>query len=117
MTNTNCISNIEYSLRIIIPSVNGVLGILTYIYNDDLLDPKSLKTMHIVIASVNVLAMTLSIINDSLKTRYETLKKYENEMQKFNQPKRVINPINYCMLRPRKPSFLQSILPFKTKLN
>ena len=98
--------------------MNGLLGILTYIYNDDLLDPKSLKTMHIVIASVIVLAMTLSIVNDSLKTRYETLKKYENEIQKFNQPKRVIiNPINYWILRPRKPSFLQSILPFKTKLN
>lgn len=119
--NMNCIINTEYSFRIIIPVINGLLGILIYIYNDDLLDPNGLKIMHVIIGSVNVVAMFLALINDSLKTRFDSLKKYKDDLERFNANNnlimRSVSPLNNKLYIPDEPLLLNNILPFKTKLS
>ena len=119
--NMNCIINTEYSFRIIIPVINGLLGILIYIYNDDLLDPNGLKKMHVIIGSVNVVAMFLALINDSLKTRFDSLKKYKDDLERFNANNnlimRSVSPLNNKIYIPDEPLLLNNILPFKTKLS
>lgn len=119
--NMNCIINTEYSFRIIIPVINGLLGILIYIYNDDLLDPNGLKIMHVIIGSVNVVAMFLALINDSLKTRFDSLKKYKDDLERFNANNnlimRSVSPLNNKIYIPDEPLLLNNILPFKTKLS
>lgn len=119
--NMNCIINTEYSFRIIIPVINGLLGILIYIYNDDLLDPNGLKIMHVIIGSVNVVAMFLALINDSLKTRFDSLKKYKDDIERFNANNnlimRSVSPLNNKIYIPDEPLLLNNILPFKTKLS
>ena len=115
-TDTKCLSDTEYAFRIIIPCVNTLIGILTFIYNDNLLSPDELKNMHIAIASVNVLLMLLSAIADILNNRFTTLSQYNNNIKRQN---RISNPeirSPMALLTPKKPSILKDLIPFSRRL-
>ena len=115
---TNCISNTEFALRIIIPCTNTLLGALTYIYNDDLLNPVDMRNMHIAIATVNVILMLLSLINEILKNRFDSIKKYNDEIRMNSRiPSRDTHRISILLApTPKKPSVLKDLVPFKVKL-
>ena len=119
---TTCISNTEFVLRIIVPCVNSLLGILTYIYNDNLLSPDGIKNMHIAIATVNVILMLLSLITEILKNRHESLTQYNDQIKQYNsvhQKNREVNRVNILprlSVFPQKPKVMKDLIPFKSKL-
>jgi len=121
-TDTTCISNTELVLRIIVPCTNSLLGILTYIYNDNLLNPDGLKNMHIAIATVNVILMMLSLISEILKNRHESLTQYNDQIKNYNsihQNNHDVHRMNVLprlSVLPQKPKVMKDLIPFRSKL-
>jgi hypothetical protein len=110
---SNCIVETEYALRILIPVCNTVIGILTFINNDNLLDDNGKYQVHVVTATVNIILMILALVNELLKNRFETIKNQQN-------PNKIIPLIAEKIetdVKTYTSSFWSDLIPFKVKLH
>ena len=115
MSTNNCIIETEFALRIIIPVCNTLIGILTFIATDDLLDDNGKYQVHIATAVVNILLMLLALVNELLKNNFESQK--TNQSLNYNGKLSTFRSENPIYVKQSKNVFWKNLIPFQIKLH